>query len=235
VKSVIICRFAPTEGPGYFGSYLTAREVPWRIVKLDEGESLPAARDIAGLGMMGGPMSVNDELSWIPPMFSLIRQSIDADVPVIGHCLGGQLLAKALGAPVTRNPVKEIGWGEVDVLTEAIAASWGPAEPFLSYHWHGETFAIPEDAVRIWSSAYCANQAFAFGDKHLGMQCHIEMTAEMVETWCETGAGEIEESLSRSPAVQSRSDMRENLQARIEALHRVADRVYARWIKGLKL
>ena len=89
--------------------------------------------------------------------------------------------------------------------------------------------------MRIWSSAYCANQAFAFGDKHLGMQCHIEMTAEMVETWCETGAGEIEESLSRSPAVQSRSDMRENLQARIEALHRVADRVYARWIKGLKL
>jgi GMP synthase-like glutamine amidotransferase len=116
VSSVIICRFAPTEGPGYFGTYLTARRIVWRIVKLDEGESLPGAREAAGLAMMGGPMSVNDDLPWIPKMLGLIRETVDADVPVIGHCLGGQLLAKALGAAVTRNPVKEIGWGDIDVV-----------------------------------------------------------------------------------------------------------------------
>ncbi|HZN25235.1 MAG TPA: type 1 glutamine amidotransferase [Burkholderiales bacterium] len=234
MKSVIICRYAPTEGPGYFASYLTARQVAWRTVKLDEGESLPPLKNIAGLAMMGGPMSVNDDLPWIEPMLALIRASVSADVPVIGHCLGGQLLAKALGAAVTRNSVKEIGWGEVAVLDHAAASSWGPSERFLSYHWHGETFAIPEGAVRIWSSEHCANQAFAMG-KHLGMQCHVEMTAEMIETWCETGAREIAENLEVSPAVQNAEEMRKNLEARVEALHRMADRIYDRWLQGLKL
>ena len=232
MKSVIICRYAPTEGPGYFASYLTAHQVPWRTVKLDEGEVLPRLDEIAGLAMMGGPMSVNDELPWIRPMLKLVRDSVAADVPVIGHCLGGQLLARALGAGVTRNPVKEIGWGEVTVLPAPVAALWGPPRRFISYHWHGETFAVPDGAVRIWSSAHCANQAFALG-KHIGMQCHVEMTAEMVETWCATGAREIDESAAVSPAVQNAADMRENLAARIEALHRVADRVYDRWIEGL--
>jgi GMP synthase-like glutamine amidotransferase len=232
VKSIIICRYAPTEGPGYFATYLTAHQVRWRTVKLDEGESLPRMEDIAGLAMMGGPMSVNDELPWIRPMLSLIRESVTADVPVIGHCLGGQLLAKALGATVTRNPVKEIGWGEVSVLPQPAAARWGPEDRFLSYHWHGETFSIPEGAERIWSSAHCANQAFAFG-KHLGMQCHVEMTEEMIESWCETGAREIEENAGVSPAVQKPAEMRQDLDARIDALHRVADRVYDRWIQGL--
>jgi GMP synthase-like glutamine amidotransferase len=234
MKPVIICRFALTEGPGYFASYLTAHEVAWRMVKLDEGESLPHERDIAGLAMMGGPMSVNDDLPWIPEMLGLIRATIEAGVPVIGHCLGGQLLAKALGAAVTRNPVKEIGWGEIDVVDEAVASRWGAARRFLSYHWHGETFGIPDGAVRLWSSAHCANQAFEFHGKHLGMQCHIEMTAEMIESWCETGAREIEENVGLSPAVQKAEQMLENLPARVEALHRVADRVYERWIQGLK-
>ena len=232
MKSVIVCRYAPTEGPGYFASYLTAHRIPWRTVKLDEGEVLPHLDEIAGLAMMGGPMSVNDELPWIRPMLKLVRDSVAADVPVIGHCLGGQLLARALGAGVTRNPVKEIGWGEVTVLPAPVAALWGPPRRFISYHWHGETFALPDGAVRIWSSAHCANQAFALG-KHIGMQCHVEMTAEMVETWCATGAREIDESAAVSPAVQNAADMRENLAARIEALHRVADRVYDRWIEGL--
>jgi GMP synthase-like glutamine amidotransferase len=182
--------------------------------------------------MMGGAMSVNDRLPWIPPMIALIGACVAADVPVIGHCLGGQLLAKALGASISRNPVKEIGWGEIQVLETPTAALWGPTGAFLSYHWHGETFSIPDGAVRIWASAHCANQAFAFG-KHFGMQCHVEMTPEMIETWCETGAHEIAENLGVSPAVQRPADMGENLAARLDALHEVADRVYDRWTAGL--
>ena len=188
--------------------------------------------DVAGLAMMGGAMSVNDELPWIAPMLDLIRESVAADVAVIGHCLGGQLLAKALGATVMRNPVKEIGWGEITVLDTAAARVWGPGANFLSYHWHGETFSIPEGAVRIWSSAHCANQAFAFG-KHFGMQCHVEMTAEMIQTWCETGAGEIEENIRISPGVQRPAEMCRDLDSRLDALHRVADHVYDRWTAGL--
>jgi len=234
MKPVIICRYAPHEGPGYFATYLSRRRVPWLVVKLDEGDRLPSAHGIAGLAMMGGPMSVNDELTWIAPMLHLVRASVAENVPVIGHCLGGQLLAKAMGAVVTRNPVKEIGWGGVTVSSTIQAAQWGPAEPFLSYHWHGETFSIPESAECIWASAHCGNQAFVLGGLHFGMQCHIEMTAELIESWCDTGVEEIERNLNRSPAVQTPAEMRENLAGRLEALHAVADRVYDRWTQGLK-
>ena len=232
MKTVVICRYAPHEGPGYFATYLSQRNIPWHVVKLDEGDALPDVNCITGLAMMGGPMSVNDDLPWIAAMLSLIRSSVSNDVPVIGHCLGGQLLAKALGAGVARNAVKEIGWGRIDVLNDPLAAQWGPPDSFTGYHWHGETFAIPAGATHIWSSTHCANQAFVLG-KHVAMQCHIEMTQDMIESWCRTGAQEIEYSRA-SPAVQSPNAMREDMQFKLSALHKAADRVYARWIEGLK-
>ena len=233
MRSVVICRFAPTEGPGHFATYLTAHGIPCRLVKLDEGETLPRLEYVAGLAMMGGPMSVNDSLPWIRPMLDLVRESLEANVPVIGHCLGGQMLAKALGAPVTRNPVKEIGWGEVSVEANESAQRLSPGGAFLSYHWHGETFALPQGAERIWSSPHCANQGYVIGP-HIGMQCHIEMTRVLIETWCEHGAREIEESISASPAVQSREEMLKDIDAKVAALNAVADRVYAEWTKNLR-
>ena len=232
MKPVVICRFAPHEGPGYFATYLEARRLPWQLVRLDRDESLPAAKDIAGLGLMGGPMSVNDDLPWIPEVLRLIRHCVAQDVPVIGHCLGGQLLSKALGGEVGPNPVKEIGWGEVKALPGSGAGDWGPAERFLSFHWHGETFSIPQGAERIWSSIHCANQAFVVGP-HLGMQCHIEMTEDLIEDWCRTGREEIEGSIGDSPAVQNAEAIRETLFDRLEALHAVAERVYDRWTRAL--
>ena len=235
MKPVVICRYAQHEGPGYFATYLTRRRIPWALVKLDEGEALPPWTEIAGLGMMGGAMSVNDDLEWIAPMLDLIAASVSHEIPVIGHCLGGQLLAKALGGAVTENPVKEIGWGRVSVASGSEAQAWGGAQPFLSYHWHGETFAIPEGARRIWSSAYCENQAFVWNAIHLGMQCHVEITGELIESWCATGADEIRCSLERSPAVQTPEQMREDLPQKLDALHAVADRVYDRWTQALRI
>ena len=232
MKPIVILRFARTEGPGYFATYLDGRGLTWRLVRLDEGEVVPAFGDFSGLAMMGGPMSVNDDLPWIPPVLELARASVADGVPVIGHCLGGQLLSKALGGRVTRNPVKEIGWGEVQVATTSAARAWGPSSPFLSYHWHGETFSIPAGAERIWESAHCPNQAFVVGNS-IGMQCHVEMTEALIETWCETGAGEIAEALDKSPAVQTPEEMRVDMVSRVDALHRAAESVYDRWIRGL--
>jgi GMP synthase-like glutamine amidotransferase len=232
MKPIAIVRFAPHEGPGYFATYLSRHSLSWRLIKIDEGDELPAADSIAGIGLMGGPMSVNDDLAWIAPVLGLVRESIRRDVPVIGHCLGGQLMAKALGGRVTRNPVKEIGWGRVDAADTRIAAEWAPPQPFLGYHWHGETFSLPAGAELVWSSVHCTNQAFAVGN-HFAMQCHVEMTEELIESWCRTGAREIEESLGHSPAVQTREAMRDDMAARLDALHRVADRVYDRWITAL--
>lgn len=233
MKPVAICRYAAHEGPGYFATYLTSRDIPWRVVKIDEGETLPAVDEMSGLAMMGGAMSVNDDLPWIAPMLDLVRQSVSADVPIIGHCLGGQMLAKALGACVTANPVKEIGWGQVEVLTTPLAHAWGPVDAFTGFHWHGETFELPTRATRIWSSAHCVNQAFVLGNS-IGMQCHVEMTQEMIATWCKTGRREIERNLKRSPAVQTADAIRHETSMRLEPLHAVADRVYTRWIAGLE-
>ena len=234
MKPVAVFRHAPTEGPGYFATVLDRDHVPWRVIKVDAGEAVPAdPRAFSGLAFMGGPMSVNDDLPWIAPVLRLIRDSVDAGVPVLGHCLGGQLMSKALGGSVGRNPVKEIGWGDVEVPGNATAQQWfgHPALLFEAFHWHGETFTIPPGAERVLASQYCENQAFALG-KHLGMQCHIEMTHEMIHLWCLTGAREI--GRSKSPAVQSVTAIKANLDVRLQALHRVADGVYARWIGGLE-
>lgn len=205
----------------------------WQVVKLDAGESVPRdARKYSGLVFMGGPMSVNDSLPWIAPALELVRDAVRKDVPVLGHCLGGQLMAKALGGVVERNRVKEIGWGEVRIADNEVAREWvGELQSFESFHWHGETFSIPPGATRILEGEHCANQAFALG-KHLGMQCHVEMTPELVRSWIGSGADEIAEH-RKSPAVQQPAEMQRDLEPRLDRLHQVADRLYDRWTSTL--
>lgn len=235
MKPVAIFRHAPVEGPAYFATYLGKRKIPLEVIKIDAGEPVPErARGYAGLCFMGGPMSVNDNLPWIPQVLALIRDAVAHDVPVIGHCLGGQLMAKAMGAAVTRNPVKEIGWGHVDVMDHPQAHHWlgDGLRAFLSYHWHGETFAIPSGATRIMSSAWCANQAFVLG-KHFAMQCHVEMTAPMIRAWCREWAREVEALAGRLDSVQTPAEMEAGITGKLRALNRVADRIYDRWTAGL--
>src|SRR5947199_2495317 len=125
MKPVGIFKYAATEGPGYFATYLDRNRVPWQVIAIDAGAPVPGdPRAYSGLAFMGGPMSVNDDLPWIAPMLDLIRSAVDADVPLLGDCLGGQLISKAMGGVVSRNPVKEIGWGDVDVADTADARRW---------------------------------------------------------------------------------------------------------------
>jgi GMP synthase-like glutamine amidotransferase len=233
VKPVAIFRASPTEGPGYFATYLERRSIAWQLVPLDGGARVPRdARRYCGLVFMGGPMSVNDALPWIAPALELVRDAVRKDVPLLGHCLGGQLIAKALGGTVRANPVKEIGWGEVRVAENEVAREWlGDLQDFLSFHWHGETFAIPPGATRVMENAHCANQGFALG-RHFAMQCHVEMTEELVRSWLASGAEEIAASRS-SPAVQEPDEIARDLPARLAALHEVATRIYDRWVEGL--
>lgn len=234
MKPVAIFRHAPTEGPGYFATVLEAHSIPWQLFKIDAGEAPPpSASAFSGLVFMGGPMSVNDDLAWIPAILALIREAREAGIPLLGHCLGGQLMAKALGGSVGRNPIKEIGWGRVQRADNADAREWfGETAEFNAFHWHGETFTLPEGAQLLLSSPHCTNQAYLLDGKHLGMQCHIEMTEEMVKRWCENGAEEVAAAAS-SPAVQTPAAMQEDLAARVAMLNQCAQGVYQRWIKGL--
>ena len=179
-------------------------------------------------------MSVNDALPWIAPVLALIRSAVDAGIPVLGHCLGGQLIAKALGGAVTRNPVKEIGWSPVDVAANSVAGEWfGGLRSFESFHWHGETFSIPPGATRILSSPHCENQAFALGP-HLAMQCHVEMTPDLIRAWCGEWGEEVESLARRVPSVQTPAQMTEAIEERTRCLNSIADRIYDRWSKGLR-
>ncbi len=235
MKPVVIFRHARTEGAGYLGTFLGQNNIPWCEVRIDLGHVMPAsAKDYSGLVFMGGPMSVNDELPWINVAVDLIREAVAEDIPVLGHCLGGQLISKALGAVVRANPTKEIGWGEVVVSDHHEAKKWfGNAKNFLSFHWHGETFTLPQGATHLLASQHCENQAYAIG-KHLAMQCHIEMTACMVETWCQLGEEEVQDSLA-SIGVQDLDEIQRALPERVSQLNQQASVVYSEWIKGLKI
>lgn len=236
MKPVAIFRHLPIEGPGYFATFLDNNHIPWRLIKIDAGESPPKdINEFSGLVFMGGPMSVNDDLPWIDSSLALIRRAVETDMPVLGHCLGGQLMAKALGGTVSANPVKEMGWGEVTVPDNTVAKAWfGDLTQFESFHWHGETYSLPSGAQCILSSPYCENQAFAM-DMHLGMQCHVEMTERMVIDWCSVAAEELLTLLdSDQPAVQSINEIEKNLSQRVENLNSVAERLYLKWISYLK-
>ena len=105
MKPVAIFRHIAGEGPGYLAIFLDRQSIPWQIIRIDAGEAVPTnPQAFSGLVFMGGPMSVNDPLPWVTDELSLIRAAVAQDIPVLGHCLGGQLMAKALGAKVTENP-----------------------------------------------------------------------------------------------------------------------------------
>lgn len=187
---------------------------------------------------MGGPMSVNDPLPWIAPLCALIRDAVDQDIPVIGHCLGGQLISRALGGEVTRHAVKEIGWGNARAEDNAVARRWigdcldataGIAEVF---QWHGETFSVPPGAQRILRNDYCNNQAFALGP-HLALQCHVEMDAAMIEDWCAAWPDEVAGLAPLPPCVQTPQQMQQQTAARLPAMRRLADQLYTAWIAGV--
>jgi GMP synthase-like glutamine amidotransferase len=233
MKPVLVIKHSKTEGAGFFGTFLDQNNIPWCMIYIDEGNVLPD--DISaysGLVMMGGTMSVNDNLPWIAQELELIRQAMSQNLPVLGHCLGGQLISKALGAKVVANPYKELGWGNVQVNAANEAIQLFGTSEFESFHWHGETFDLPEDAKHLLSSAHCNNQAYQIGSA-LAFQCHIEMTEEMVRTWCDQGEDELSE-FSKSPGVQQANQILNNLEQRIANLNNIASNVYANWIKGLK-
>ena len=227
MKPIYIFRHIACEGPGYFGEYLKHHQLPSRLIAIDRSDSVPTSiDDMGGLVFMGGPMSVNDPLPWINAELKLIRLAQQADLPVLGHCLGGQLIAKALGAAVRANAMKEIGWHEVRQNTEPSSWPGGLPLSFEAFHWHGETFDIPEGAVHLLESQWCRHQAFACG-RMLALQFHVEMTAPMVTEWATLYRQQLE---NPSASVQSHDAMTSSLDMRIKKLNAVADAIYDRWL-----
>jgi GMP synthase-like glutamine amidotransferase len=176
------------EGPGAIAEAVADSGAALTVVRMDRGDTLPspeAVVDAAGLVVMGGPMGVHDDVSWLAGERALLRAAVEAGRPVLGVCLGAQQLAAALGAAVVEGPAPEFGVGEVHLTTEAISDPvFGPAPtPLPCVHWHGDTFELPAGAVRLAGNAAYENQAFRWGDRAYGLQFHVEVTASLVAHW----------------------------------------------------
>jgi GMP synthase-like glutamine amidotransferase len=234
MQSVAIFRFSPTEGPAHFAEWLDANDVDFDLVRIDSGDPIPDdPRAFAGIGLMGGPMSVNDPLPWIAPVASFLREAVKLQVPVIGHCLGGQLLAHALGGRVKRAPTPEIGWLDVRACDDAARGEWfGGLDRFIAFQWHYDAFDLPMGATRVLANEFHPNQAYVIDDRHVGFQCHVEMTRDLVETWCRTGADGL--PTTSLPSRQSRADILRDVDNRVASLNRIADGIYARWSRNLR-
>jgi GMP synthase-like glutamine amidotransferase len=223
MTAVYAFRHIPCEHLGRIAPALESRGIAVEYLDMFEGAPVPERiGEAAGLIFMGGPMSANDDLPYLRAELALIEQAAKVGQPVLGVCLGAQLIAKALGARVYRDRVKEIGWYPVQ-WTPAAARDplfTGLSAPETVFHWHGETFDLPPGAQWLARSEACAHQAFRVGANVYGLQFHLEVTPEMIEDW-----------LTQD---QNRQDVRE-LEAPIDPhanaprLSELATQVFTRW------
>ncbi len=169
------------EGIGAIGEWAEGNGHELTGTRLYDGERLPGVDAYDWLVVMGGPMNVDEDskYAWLADEKRAVRAAIDAGKIVVGVCLGAQLIARVLGAVVRPNRYQEIGWYPVTLTEEGAghAMSGGLPRQFDAFHWHGETFDLPDGAVQLASSEACENQMFAWGDRVLGLQCHLEMTS----------------------------------------------------------
>ncbi len=177
----------PHEGPGLIEAAATEAGVDLVPARSWAADSIPPAGEVGGVVAMGGPMSVNDvvEHAWLEPEIELLRDALDRELPVLGVCLGAQLVARALGCEVRGAKAEEVGAGPVE-LTEAARDDplLGPCGRRIRvFHWHGETFDLPAASETLASTAQCANQAFRAGERAWALQFHIEVDARLAAAW----------------------------------------------------
>lgn len=208
---VAIIQHVPFEGPAAILDWLAGYAVRPEVFLPYEDGRLPTVECFDLLILLGGPMSVHDEVSlpWLSAEKRLIHQALMAGKRLLGICLGGQLLAEALGAPVTRCTGAEIGWWPLEKHIDSSRSPLGRMLPqrLMALHWHGEQFAIPKGAIALYGSAACANQGFVWRERAVALQCHLESTAESVEALLAHCADE----LSRPGAVQDRAALRDGI------------------------
>ena len=232
MKPVRIFRHIACEGPGYLGTLLDKQHVPYEIIRIDDNQPVPQSLDdVSGLVFMGGSMSVNDPLDWIAAEVKLIKAARQQDMPMLGICLGSQLIARALGVTVGKGKGMEIGWSHVHKIEPQHSDGWfdGLDDQFTAFHWHGDTFPIPQDATLLLGSDCYPHQAFSIGNT-LALQFHLEMTADMVREWVALYQEDVH---SGHPCVQAEDVLLAETDARTRELNAVADVVFSNWIKRL--
>jgi GMP synthase (glutamine-hydrolysing) len=226
MTDVLVLQHAAPEGPAAIGDALRRRGVGFRTIRIDQGASTPPSIDgAAGLVVMGGPMSAYDPFPHVKAELRLIERALKEERPILGVCLGSQLLAAALGARVYSSGRKEIGWHEVR-LSEAAGqdALWrGIGRRFPAFHWHGDIFDLPKGATSLASSSLTEQQAFVAGKNAYGLLFHLEAGEPQVRDMVTTFSGEL--AAAKIPG----EPILDGIAAHLPALQRIGAQVFDRW------
>lgn len=234
MNPILIFEHIESSGPGHFKTFLDERSIPSRIIRPNEGDAIPRFEDVEsapGFCFCGGIESVTEPTAWMIDEIELIRASAARHKPVIGHCLGGQLISKALGGEVFRHTPEEFGWSRLHVEANAASRQWldEPPPDLVAMQWHTDAFTIPSGATRILTGEHCANQAFVY-DNMLAMQFHIEASAETIQQWARKFTAD---HPPPSPSVQTGDEIMAQLDAHLATSRQLAGRLYETWLRAI--
>ena len=232
MKPIRIFTHCVCEPPGYIHTLLQRLHYPHEQVCLFDGDQVPSdLDDIAALVFMGGPGDVNQPSDWMVQEMELIRQAEARDIPLLGICLGGQLVSKALGGSVYKANELEVGWHDVQLLPEAALHPWfeGLPEKFEAFQWHAHSFAPPAGAQPLATSACTECQAYVHG-QNLAIQFHLEMTESIISTLLDKYADDL---VANSNCVQTDEQIRLDIKRKTEQTFAVADVLLARWFHSV--
>ncbi len=229
---LLVLQHIACEHPGAFSEVIAERGVEAVAVELDEGEPLPDWRGFDAVLAMGGPMGAGDDVEhpWLEGERRLVRDAVEAGRPFLGVCLGVQLLAAALEAEVYAADRPEVGLLEVELTDEGRADPLfaGLDDPLVSLQWHGDTFDLPDGAVRLARSSAIPNQAFRWGERAYGVQFHLEVTPEMAREWATIPA--YRESLASTLGPDEGEAFIAEVERRATDLHPPARRLFSNWM-----
>lgn len=235
--TVLILQHQHADGPAWLATWLRARGVAFEVRNSEAGQSFPERIDgWQALAVLGGEMSANEERPSLRRAEDLIRQALARGVPTLGHCLGGQLMARALGARIVPSPAPEIGWQPLQVTDDAEARAWfGTANEHVVFQWHYEAFELPPGARALAGSAACAHQAFTLGppgSPHLALQFHVEVDEEKLLRWSHAEDPR-HDAVRQQPTVQDGATMRRLMRRHLARQQGLADRLYTRWLSSV--
>jgi GMP synthase (glutamine-hydrolysing) len=231
MRPVAILQHQLPENAAYLTTWLERHRVDYVIFNAGADEEFPASIEpYAALAVMGGGMSANDALLSNRQAEILILQAMRLDRPVIGHCLGGQLMSRALGATITASSQPEIGWQPIQYENLAVAREWfGDTPTDTVAHWHYESFGIPAGAVRVATSDACPNQAWAMGP-HLAMQFHIEINETKMVTWVTEDDVKWCQARQLYETVQDKVSILNGIFDHLTRHQDTADKIYKKWL-----
>lgn len=235
MKPILILQHLSSDGPAYLGAWLQREGLEFELRNSEIGQAFPEHMDAhSALAILGGEMSANDPLPSLRRAELLILDAMARGRPVIGHCLGGQLMARALGAGIGASPAPEVGWHAIDVHAGDAATTWFGAGPVPAvFQWHEEAFDLPLGAQALAGSPACRHQAFAIG-MHLAMQFHVELDAEKLQRWAALDSPQFRALQQAHATVQSGAAMLAEAVQRLPQQQALADRIYRRWLEPVR-